>query len=218
MGIIPRRLVSLPLMIVLANALPVVEVLNDRMRVFDVVMLYWLESVIIGGFNIFRIALARGGPAEKSKSFLVPFFMVHYFGFMLIQLVFIIALVGGQAGEWGASPKGGAWYGAALAALGAAHAYDFFTGYVGEKRYLDANPAFQMFRPYFRVGIQQAVVLGGAFLSDKLGTADSMAYLTILVALKVSADLGGYFIERRAGLGAMVPRRRIIFPDAPPER
>ncbi|TAL31027.1 MAG: hypothetical protein EPN93_18560 [Spirochaetes bacterium] len=212
MSILPRRLVSLPLMIVLANALPVVEVLNGRMRVFDVVMLYWLESVIIGGFNIFRIALARGGPAGKPKLFLVPFFMFHYFGFMLIQLVFIIALVGGQVRDWGEISPGGGWYAAALLALGAGHAYDFFAGYVGEGRYRDANPASQMFRPYVRVAIQQAVILGGAFLSGRLGMGDSMVYLAILVALKVGADLAGYYIERRAGAGKKITRREFLFP------
>jgi len=78
------RPVAAPLLI-LANAVPLVGVLAWDWRVGDVVILYWIESLVIGLFNVLRIlaaqpARARGG-FLSGKLVLAAFFVVHYGGF-----------------------------------------------------------------------------------------------------------------------------------------
>ncbi len=211
MSVLPRRLVSPLLLIILANALPVVEVLHGRMRVFDVVMLYWTESMMIGGFNVLRILFARGGgDEEKSKFFFAPFFLVHYFGFMLIQLVFIHSFIDDSSLEWNRAAGTDGLYWAALAGLGANHAWDFFVNYLGGGLFREASPSTQMIRPYGRVAIQQAVIIGGGFLAGSIGAGSSMVYLTLLIALKTAADLAGYAIAHgRAALRGKTGKRPV---------
>ena len=43
----------------LANALPIAGVLLLGWKVFPLVLLYWLENVVVGGFNVGKLLLAQ---------------------------------------------------------------------------------------------------------------------------------------------------------------
>jgi len=45
--------------LVIANALPLVGVLFLGWTVFPLVLLYWLENVVVGGFNVAKLLLAQ---------------------------------------------------------------------------------------------------------------------------------------------------------------
>src|SRR5438128_1134261 len=47
------------LVLLLANALPIAGVLLLGWTVFPLVLLYWLENVVVGGFNVARLLLAQ---------------------------------------------------------------------------------------------------------------------------------------------------------------
>ncbi|MGI9247995.1 MAG: DUF6498-containing protein, partial [Woeseiaceae bacterium] len=47
--------------LVLANLVPLAGVLLFDWQVFDVLMLYWAENVIIGVINVLRMGVCRGG-------------------------------------------------------------------------------------------------------------------------------------------------------------
>src|SRR6267142_42179 len=47
------------LVLLVANALPIVGVLVLGWTVFPLVLLYWLENVIVGGFNVAKLLLAQ---------------------------------------------------------------------------------------------------------------------------------------------------------------
>src|SRR2546421_9142184 len=68
------------LALLLANAFPIVGVLFLGWTVFPLVLLYWLENVVVGAFNVARLLLAQ--PREPAywagKLFLIPFFVVHF--------------------------------------------------------------------------------------------------------------------------------------------
>src|SRR3989442_6394539 len=65
--------------LVVANALPLVGVLFLGWTVFPLVLLYWLENVVVGGFNVAKLLLAQ--PRQPvywlRQAFLVPLFLVH---------------------------------------------------------------------------------------------------------------------------------------------
>ena len=66
--------------LVLANAVPLAGVVALGWQVFPLVLLYWLENVVVGGFNVLRMLSARprDGVRWVAKAFLVPFFVVHF--------------------------------------------------------------------------------------------------------------------------------------------
>src|SRR5256885_4085854 len=89
----------------LANLTPLIGVLLHHWTVFAVVLLYWSENVIVGGFNVLRMLIARPqqGLAWAMKAFLIPFFCIHYGMFTFVHGVFVFLLLGGQ------KPQSGVW-------------------------------------------------------------------------------------------------------------
>ena len=82
--------------LVIANALPLVGVLFLGWTVFPLVLLYWLENLVVGGFNVTKLLLTQ--PRQPAywlgKAFLVPFFLVHFGGFTYIHGVLVVAFFG----------------------------------------------------------------------------------------------------------------------------
>ncbi|PKO15162.1 hypothetical protein CVU37_13350 [candidate division BRC1 bacterium HGW-BRC1-1] len=98
--------------LILANLVPVFGVLFGSWTVSDVMIVYWLENVVVGFFNVLRMVFAQGGfapdvnkainaltPQSKilqhtAKLFFIPFFIVHYGMFTMIHGVFVVVLFG----------------------------------------------------------------------------------------------------------------------------
>src|SRR5207244_12968488 len=90
------RLTPSLVVLLLANALPIAGVLLLGWTVFPLVLLYWLENVVVGGFNVARLLLAQ--PREPAywagKLFLMPFFVVLFGMLTFIHGVLVVALFG----------------------------------------------------------------------------------------------------------------------------
>ena len=84
------------LILLLVNILPIYGVVVFGWDAFSIVLLYWAENIIIGFYNIFKIVFAK---VERpilhlGKVFLIPFFLVHYGGFVAVHGIFIFLLFG----------------------------------------------------------------------------------------------------------------------------
>lgn len=112
--------------LVLVNLIPVVGVLVWNWSVFEIVVLYWFENVVIGLVCILKILTATGRDRTKSvlkhredprmpshlgnpvgerppsslaaKSFLAAFFTFHYGMFCFVHGVFVFMLLDGKLG------------------------------------------------------------------------------------------------------------------------
>src|SRR5256886_13108133 len=84
--------------LLLANAMPIAGVLFLGWTVFPLVLLYWLENVVVGAFNVAKLLLAQPRDPVRwaGKVFLVPFFLVHFGGFTSIPGVLVVAVFGPQ--------------------------------------------------------------------------------------------------------------------------
>src|SRR5512135_1307407 len=93
---IARRLPPSAFVLLLANAVPLFGVLLHQWTVFAVVLLYWGENVVVGGFNVLRMLFARPSEpiAQAAKLFLIPFFCVHYGMFTFVHGMFVFAIFG----------------------------------------------------------------------------------------------------------------------------
>ncbi len=217
-----RAGVSAPLAIALlliANAIPLVGVVFLGWDLFAILVLYWIESGIVGALNIAKMAMAGTGkmPANVTvrggnmtsltgmKAFAIPFFVMHYGIFWVVHGVFVLfglPLMTGAFGGGGFSGSLGspldAFRSLPLVALGAvgltaSHLVSFLVNYIGRREYERTNPISQMLAPYARVFVLHFTIVLGAVVVGLLGSP--IALLLILVAVKTLIDLGLHLAE-----------------------
>jgi hypothetical protein len=206
------------LFLVGVNTVPVFGVVFFGWSLFSILLLYWFENGMIGLFNVPKIALARepvsasftvnGRPAgPRAKAFIIPFFVFHYGLFWIVHGVFVLVFFGFMGGQpFGSAgpvtdPLGGfrgfdpTGIAVAAAALFLSHGVSFFVNFLGNREYENVSPDEQMLRPYPRVIVLHATILGGGFLAGYFGAP--LASLVLMVALKTTIDLYAHLREHR---------------------
>ncbi len=185
--------------------------LSGHWTVFSVVLLYWCENVIVGGFNVLRMACAspKSLAADAVKLFLIPLFIVHYGMFTFVHGIFVLVLFG-PAKDLGGFPGPavfaaavrGAGVGFAVLVIALSHGFSFVHNYLMGGEYRTASPQQLMGQPYARVVVLHIAILAGGFLAQAMGAPT--AALLILVVLKTTIDLQAHLRERRK-LAAGIP-------------
>lgn len=189
------------LVLVAANLVPLAGVLFLGWSVYATLLLFWVENVIVGGFNILRMLSARpDNPALwVAKVAMIPFFTFHYGMFVTVHGIFVLTLFGGVHERGFPGPAEflhqvqAAGIGGAALVLALSHAISFAFNYIGAGAYRTANLALLMGAPYGRVMLLHVVILGGGFLVQALGTP--VVALALLVILKTWLDLAGHLRE-----------------------
>jgi len=207
----PRRWDISTAALVVANATPLFGVLFLHWQVFPLLLLYWLENVVVGIFNVLRMATAD--PADPGswigKLFMIPFFCVHYGMFCYVHGIFVFALFGrSQFGEpfqvlhnvLPAIQKTG--LGFAALSLASSHAISFVVNYIHGGEYRRASLSLLMAQPYTRVMILHFTILIGGFAMMALGSP--LYGLLLLVAIKTGVDVTAHRRERQK-LGEALP-------------
>jgi hypothetical protein len=166
--------------------------------VLTVLSFYWIENVIIGGFNLVRMAVAgaRSGRVVNGL-FLCGFFIVHYGLFCLAHAYFITSLFGSEAVDdhFMFDPALALFSRAAsdvigvIALLAIAMNAGFDTvQWISNAEAADrADPQRVMFAPYGRIVVLHVVLLGGGFLLQVLH-APAIAAL-LLVGARLASDV-----------------------------
>lgn len=206
-----KDLTDIPVISLLfANAIPVFGVLFLNWDAFYIVLLYWAENLVIGFYNVLKIAFAAvpNPIAHAGKLFLIPFFIIHYGGFTAIHGFFVLALF--HKGQ-GPSMEGVNWpcflvfvqillnvikymYSVvpmqvrlAVLALFASHGVSFVQNYLIKGEYKTAKPDKLMSSPYGRIFVMHVAIIAGGFLTMALGSP--VLLLVVLVILKIFLDI-----------------------------
>ena len=187
----------------MANAVPIVGVLFLGWAVFPLVLLYWLENVVVGGFNVAKLLLAQ--PRQPAywlgKVFLVPFFLVHFGGFTYVHGVLVVALLGPKGTQpfdlLGTVPPAihANHLGWAVLTLLMSHGLSFYWNYLKNGEFQRASLNALMMQPYGRVFVLHFTVLFGGWIVMALGSP--VLALALLVVLKTAADVHAHKAERR---------------------
>ena len=190
--------------LLLANLFPLYGVLFLGWEVFLVILIFWLENVIIGAFNVLRMLVAapRDGASWAAKAFMVPFFCVHYGGFCAGHGVFVVGFFGGLARFEGTfrsledvfgfvRSSGLEW---AVLGLALSHGVSFVMNYLRKGEYRNANLDELMFQPYGRIVILHLTIILGGFAAMALRSP--VWALVLLIGLKVMVDLRAHLKER----------------------
>jgi hypothetical protein len=179
--------------------------------VFAVMALFWLENVVIGGFNVARMLItgARLGAAVFVGSIaMAAFFSVHYGMFTAVHGVFVVMLFGG--GELGNGAMASGLFGPllqmldrlltdrdgwlAVGAIVALHAVSFVQWW-SMTREAPTPLKELMGAPYGRIMILHVTLIAGGFLAQALRAPVAGALL--LIALKLAYDLATLSRARR---------------------
>lgn len=208
------RLLGVPrvplLALVAANVLPLAGVLLLGWDLRSVMLLYWAENVVVGGWAIARM-LTVGRLMALPR---VAFFCLHFGGFMAGHLLFVYALT--EAADWSSVEWHGSgftwdtkpgtsslpgidffaylpWW--ALTALVASHGMSFFRNFIhgGESQHTSVSK--EMFRPYPRVVVMHIALLAGAWAIALAG--QPVALLAVLVLFKIIVDGAAHIREHR---------------------
>jgi Family of unknown function (DUF6498) len=208
-------------LLVAVNVIPIIGVAFWEWSLMMILVLYWIESGIVGVINVFKIARAEGGegPAVSvdgnrvtirisgmasgmGRSSVIGFFILHYGIFWVVHGVFIFLLplfAGLSTGlllgpmDFGPLPLDGLLLSALL--LAASHTVSYFTNYLGRGEYLRATPTGQMMSVYGRVVALHVTVVAGAAVIGAFGAPIAALYL--LVGIKTAIDLVLHLREHR---------------------
>jgi hypothetical protein len=218
-GLDPPRLALL-----LANLLPLFGVIWFGWDVGSIVVLYWVENLIVGGYTILKMLVAGGIGALP----LAAFFCLHYGGFCAIHGMFVLELtqfagaeqLGTATASWpgplviiqkfillaqrilAAAPEQFLW---ACLALLISHGASFLLLFIAQGEYRDTTARELMTLPYRRIALLHIAVIAGGFLVKQLGSP--LGLLLALVALKTGMDImlhiRAHRETQRAGPGAI---------------
>ena len=204
--------------LIIVNLIPLWGVLFAGWDAFSVVLLYWSENIIIGFYNILKIATAKVDEPIKNakKLFLIPFFLVHYGGFCGVHGVFVIALFGNEPeglmditgwpcffvfveilfnvirSAFSLMPVNMKY---AVFAVFISHGISFVHNYILKGEYRRTTPEKLMGSPYARIIILHIAIIAGGFLTMSLGSP--LGLLAVLVFLKTVMDLSLHQREHR---------------------
>jgi len=181
--------------LVAANLVPLWGVLFGGWSVLTIMVLFWVENLVIGGFNVLKMLTVRvpGPVGIAAKAFMVPFFTVHYGVFCLVHGVFVFLIFGGSMfGGHAAQPFADAPaivrpLFIPILALITSHGVSFYTNFLRGGEWLRTPLPSLMGQPYGRVVILHVTILLGAFLV--MITGSGTAPLVLLTVLKTGADL-----------------------------
>jgi hypothetical protein len=200
------RFLKAPSVVVLivANLLPLAGVLFWAWDLLSLMLLYWMETGIIGVFAIIHMAIV----ARWWALYLVPFFVIHFGGFMAGHLFFLLALFGsGQVTNnlellpeilRAEITQRRLW--PAFAALCVSHGVSFVLNVLRKPkrepgRYAVAAPEPEepqrvMMAPYGRVVLMHLTIIFGAMIAQALGSK-TWAF-ALLVVLKIIVDVAAH--------------------------
>jgi hypothetical protein len=220
---LPKKYLSnIPLIALLvANVIPLWGVLFLGWDAFLIVLLYWTENLVVGFYNVLKMALAcppetRHPATHLSKLFFIPFFIIHYGGFTAVHGLFVLSMFEKGEGQWMA---GDSWpcflvfvqlllnvirqmFSAVPPAarfvflcLFISHGISFVYNYLLKREFASARVDKLMGAPYSRVVVMHISILGGCFLLVAVGSPVTL--LLVLVVLKTALDVTFHLREHR---------------------
>lgn len=202
-----RSNLALPALII-ANLVPLWGILFAGWDAFAILLLYWAENLAVGFYTVLKMICVKApNPvAHLGKLFSIPFFIMHYGGFIGIHGVFVLAFfrhemnmdhlnwpcflvfpqilfrVIGQM--WSVMPPGMI---IPLIGLFASHGISFIVNFLIKGEYATIKSDTVMFQPYPRMVVMHVALILGGFGVAAIGSP--LPVLFVLVGIKTAIDV-----------------------------
>jgi hypothetical protein len=213
--------------LLVANLVPLVGVAAFGWKLHSVLVVYWVESGVVGIESIAKVLRAEGNddPSKlpsiefndknvssfvgKSKRAIATFFVFHYGMFWAVHGLFVFLLPPLYYHGGFADFSTVALAGLALAAY---HGISYQRNYVAGGEFECTGPVTQMVEPYKRVFVLHMTIVLGAFGVAMLGAPAGA--LIVMVLVKTGLDLFGHWREHdRARRRTPTPAAKRIGPE-----
>lgn len=194
----PRPASPTVFLLLAANLVPLAGALLWGWKVFDILLLYWIENLIIGGFNAFKMISVIALRGRWIAFPIVPFFIFHYGIFCLAHGAFVFALFAPQppqdgvpvqnymdniVGDLIAQPM----FLIAVCSLLFSHAFSFLFHFMIRREVYKTDLITLMGAPYGRIMVMHITILLGASLVLLL--REPIWALALMTLLKTILDL-----------------------------
>ncbi len=200
--------------LLLSNFSIILFVLFFKATTMEILLIYWMESAIIGFYNVLKMAIAGWSSDSKENSinivmklFLIPFFIVHYGGFMVGHFIFIMVITSinttGQPSSVLGNLLATLWIIAIpVLILLISHGYSFVYNFLLNKEYKNANLQQLKGQPYSRVVVMHLVIILGVIISTVLmaffkNLTVQTGIVIFFIVAKTIADVKAHIKERK---------------------
>ena len=189
------KLSTSSLALIVGNLIPVIGVLFFNWQLFPLILLYWLENVVIGIFNAFKMLSCSSSESFVQRIFMTLFFSVHYGMFCFGHGTFVVDLFGGDLDSIPAALKIITQNGLQLAliALVVSHGFSFIQNFLMRGEYKEMSVSEVMFSPYKRIIVLHVFIIFGGMALQAFGVTQTG--LIVLALVKIVADLMAHKIE-----------------------
>ncbi|MBI5226684.1 hypothetical protein HY994_05655 [Candidatus Micrarchaeota archaeon] len=189
------------IVLLFSNLVPLIGVLFLGWSQGLLLLLYWLESAVIGAFTLLKMRKAQGMPTgslkvngqtveaktpdqiQAMKKFLMHFFVMHFGIFMFVHLMFLLFFLFQDSSAW----NNLGWnLLLGLASTIISHGFSYQWNYLGTREFERTSADALMLAPYPRIFLMQFAVILGFMLN---------APAVVLVVGKAVFDLGGHLYE-----------------------
>lgn len=182
--------------LVISNSIPLIGVLFFDWSIGHIIILYWIENLVLGFWNVPRILFA-GAYVNKLKNLpLAIFFLVHYGIFCFVHGIFIVGLIAfserdsfnsaDDVSEIATTVVSYASLGliVAIISMFLSTGWDLIKNYIANGEYKKWSIGRAMTYPYAHIIVVHIAIFAGAFGAILLG-----APLALLIALIVGKTL-----------------------------
>lgn len=192
---------SASISLVVANMVPLFGALFFGWSLSGIVFLYWCENVVVGVYNVARMARSTGPVSEglgfrmngrpyvpEMKRSLILFFIFHYGLFTLGHGLFVVTM-------FGQSDVAPLWMFITLCSLFMSHGISYWSNFIGKREFERVSVPQLFIHPYKRIVVLHLTVIFGGFLAQSVGWGISGALF--LIGLKTAIDLAIHLWEHR---------------------
>jgi hypothetical protein len=172
------------LALIIANITPLIGVMFFGWNLFNVLILFWFENVVIGFYAILK--MLRISPV--GGIFTSLFFLVHYGLFMAVHVFILAGFFGPKA-----VPLSDLIFQnfrivyLSFIAIFISHGISFVSNFLGKQEYLRTTVAKEMNAPYGRMTVLHLTLIFGGWLVVLLSSP--IWLLVMLLFIKTAVDL-----------------------------
>lgn len=200
-------------LLILSNLIPLIGATFFGWDIFSIIFLYWLESSVIGLFNVAKmVTIIHHNPSQRftlNPNFsirlsafpfgygLILFFLFHFGIFMLVHGSFLAFF--GLFKPINFEVISGIMV--AYLSMIISHGFSFYSNFISRKEFFRISLIQQMFQPYSRIVIMHLSILFGGLMFVGAG---SIKPIILLVAMKTIVDLFSH-LKEHSGLALVKP-------------
>jgi hypothetical protein len=186
--------------LIAANLVPLAGALFAGWSVYEIILLFWAENLVIGVFQVARMLAVMGLKREPAMLMVAAFFVAHFGGFPLGHGFFVVGILSPapQDGLEGAAALLLAPAGllVPLLALTASHGFSFVMHFLRGGEWREPKLGELIFGPYLRVVVLHLVIIAGGALV--LAFDSPTAALALLAVLKLVTEIPLHLRAHRA--------------------